>query len=94
MPEAAAGLDFVFQWVLTGEDAATFHVVIRESRLTFGDGAHEAPTCTMSMSAADFVQVVNGELSGATVMTTGRGTIAGDIMKAMKMQAILAGTKK
>jgi phenylpropionate dioxygenase-like ring-hydroxylating dioxygenase large terminal subunit/putative sterol carrier protein len=83
---AAGGVDAVFQWELSGAGARTFHAIVRDGALTIVEGAHADPTTTLAISAADYVQVVNGDLDGMKVFATGRGKVKGNIKAAMKMR--------
>ena len=65
---AAAGLDAVIQFDLSGE------------------GTHDAPTMTVSMGAADYVELTSGQLDGMVAFMSGRLRIAGDMGLAMRIQ--------
>ncbi|MEZ4380485.1 MAG: Rieske 2Fe-2S domain-containing protein [Nannocystaceae bacterium] len=88
VPGAAAGVDAVFQWELRGEGGCTRHAIVKDGALELVDGAHPEPSVTLTLDAADYVQVVNGELDGKRVFTSGRGKVAGKLRLAMKMQKI------
>jgi len=85
-PEAAAGLDVVIQFDLAGDDGGVWHCAISDGACAVSEGAHDAPTMTLSMEAADYVQLTSGTLDGMTAFMTGRLRIAGDMGLAMKMQ--------
>ncbi len=85
-PEAAAGLDAVIQFDLSGEGGGVWHCAIRDGACAVSEGAHDAPTMTVSMEAADYVELTSGALDGMTAFMSGRLRIAGDMGLAMKMQ--------
>ncbi len=85
-PEAAAGLDAVIQFDLSGDGGGVWHCAISGGACAVGEGAHEAPTMTVSMEAADYVELTAGRLDGMTAFMGGRLRIAGDMGLAMKMQ--------
>ncbi|MFV8754668.1 Rieske 2Fe-2S domain-containing protein [Nannocystaceae bacterium ST9] len=88
VPEAAKGIDAVFQWELTGEGGQTFHALVRDGTIDVRRGAHEQPTVTLEMGADDYVKVINGELDGMRAFTSGKGKIKGSVMVAMKMRTL------
>ncbi len=88
VPSAATGIDAVFQWELSGDGAATFHAVVRDGDIEIQDGPHPSPTVSLSMTADDYVKVVNGDLDGTKAFTSGRGKVSGKIRMAMKMRSI------
>ncbi len=85
-PEAAAGLDATIQLDLSGEGGGVWHCTIKDGACAVTEGAHDAPTMTISMEAADYVELTTGTLDGMTAFMTGRLRIAGDMGLAMKMQ--------
>lgn len=88
VPAAAKGVDAVFQWQLSGDGGRSFHAIVRDGALEVVEGPHAAPTTTLVISAADYVQVVNGELDGMKVFASGRGKVQGNIKAAMKMRGL------
>lgn len=87
-PQAAAGLDAVIQFDLSGEGGGVWHCAIKDGACTVGDGAHDAPTMTLSMEAADYVQLTSGELDGTVAFMSGKLRIDGDMGLAMRMQSL------
>ena len=87
-PETAAGLDVVIQFDLAGDGGGVWHCAISDGACAVSEGAHDAPTMTVSMEAADYVELTSGTLDGMTAFMTGRLKIAGDMGLAMKMQSL------
>jgi putative sterol carrier protein len=75
--DAARGLRAVFQFELSGQGA-----------MTIAEGAHATPTVTLRMAADNYVRMANGELKGQWAYLTGKMKIEGNMMMAMKMQAL------
>jgi nitrite reductase/ring-hydroxylating ferredoxin subunit/putative sterol carrier protein len=88
VPSGSKGVDAVFQWKLSGQEPLAFHAIVRNGALELRDGEHQQPTVTIAMTADDYVSMVNGELDGARVFTTGRGKLSGSIPMAIKMRSI------
>ncbi len=87
-PQAAAGLDAVIQFNLSGEGGGVWHCAIKDGACTVGEGAHDAPTMTLSMEAADYVQLTSGELDGTVAFMSGKLRIDGDMGLAMRMGSL------
>ena len=87
-PSAAAGLDATIQLDLSGDDGGVWHCTIKEGGCSVHEGAHDAPTMTISMDAADYVELASGRLDGMTAFMGGRLRISGDMGLAMKMQSL------
>ena len=87
-PEAAAGLDAVIQFDLSGDGGGVWHCAIKDGACTVAEGAHHAPTMTLSMEAADYVGLISGELDGTVAFMSGKLRIDGDMGLAMKMQSL------
>ncbi|MBL9103542.1 MAG: Rieske 2Fe-2S domain-containing protein [Myxococcales bacterium] len=83
--EAAGDLEAVFQWVLTGDGAQARFAAIKDGAVALARGTHASPTVTIEMSAADYLALINGELSGARAFSTGRGRLRGPVRLAMRM---------
>ena len=86
--QAAANLDAVIQFDLSGEGGGFWHCAIKDGACTIGEGAHDAPTMTVSMEAADYVGLTSGELDGTVAFMSGKLRIDGDMSLAMQMQSL------
>jgi phenylpropionate dioxygenase-like ring-hydroxylating dioxygenase large terminal subunit/putative sterol carrier protein len=86
--DAAGDLEAVFQWVLTGQDARSHFVTIKDGAIHAVPGVHPDPTVAIEMSAADYLQLINGDLSGPLAFSTGRGKLRGPVRLALRMQKL------
>jgi nitrite reductase/ring-hydroxylating ferredoxin subunit/putative sterol carrier protein len=87
-PSAAGDLEAVFQWVLTGQDARSHFATIKGGTIQAVPGVHPTPTVAIEMTAADYLQLINGELNGPLAFSTGRGKLRGPVRLAMRMQKL------
>ena len=87
-PEVAAGLDVVIQYDLAGEGGGVWHCAIKDGVCSIHEGAHDEPTMTLSLEAADFIELTSGRLDGMTAFMGGRLRIGGDMGLAMKMGSL------
>jgi NAD(P)-dependent dehydrogenase (short-subunit alcohol dehydrogenase family)/acyl dehydratase/putative sterol carrier protein len=79
--DAAAGVDVVFQFVISGSGGGEWHCVIKDSTCKVKAGAHQKPGCTLKMADKDFLNMMNGLLPPMQAYTSGKLKIEGDIMK-------------
>ena len=89
--EAAAlnGMNAKVQFDLSGEGGGNWVVSIADGRVTTEKGSTPDPNVTASMSAADYVAMVNGELNPMNAFMTGKIRIKGDMALMMKLQSLL-----
>ncbi len=87
-PAAAAGLDLVFQFHITGDQGGDWNVVIKDSTCQVNTGVHASPTVTLTMDGIDWLAMCNGTLNGMTAFMTGKLKASGDIMAAQRIQSL------
>ena len=85
---AASRTDAVVQWDLDGPCGGAWYAVIERGNLTVKRGTAPAPTLTISMSADDYVAMVNQEVNGRWLFVSGKGKVDGSIPLAMKLDSI------
>jgi putative sterol carrier protein len=86
--EAAAGVDVIYQFNISGEDGGVWHCRIKDNTCTIESGAHQNPACTLKMSAADFLSMMQGTLPAMQAYTSGKLKIEGDIMKSQLLEKL------
>jgi putative sterol carrier protein len=87
-PEAAAGVDVVFQFSISGPSGGDWHVAIKEGQCTVEASVHRVPTTTLKMSDEDFLRYVGGQLPAMQAYTTGKLKIQGDLMKSQLVEKL------
>ena len=86
--DAAAGVDVVFQYNITGKGGGDWYCVITDGSCRVEAGSHEKPTCTLIMGAADFLDMMNGKLAAMQAYTSGKLKISGDVMKSQLIEKL------
>jgi len=86
--DAAAGVDIVFQFNISGAGGGDWHCVIKDNACTIIAGAHAKPACTLKMAAADFLSMMEGSLPAMQAYTSGKLKIEGDIMKSQLLEKL------
>jgi len=95
MPDAfqadkAAGVDVVFQYVISGSGGGEWHAVIKDQKCTVSEGKHDSPTTTIRMSADDFMALIGGRLNSMQAYTSGKLKIDGDLMKSQLIEKLFS----
>jgi len=89
-PEAAAGVDVVFQFMISGADGGEWSCAIQDGACSIARGVHPKPACTLTMAAPDFTAMMSGQLPPMQAFTSGKLKISGDIMKSQMIEKIFA----
>jgi putative sterol carrier protein len=87
-PDKAAGLSAVVQFKISGENGGEWVLAIKDQKLEVTDGTVDNPNMTLIMKDKDYVNLVNGKLSGQKAFMTGKLTFKGDMNLGMKLQAL------
>lgn len=87
-PAAAAGLNMVFQFHITGNEAGEWHVIVKDNTCQVVEGAHSSPNVTLTMADVDWLAMCNGTLNGMTAFMTGKLKASGDIMAAQRIPSL------
>ena len=82
-PEAAQGLDLVFQFNI--EDDKNYHLVIKDGTCQAHEGEHDDPSVTLIMSSETLHGIVSGETDGMQAFMAGQLRAEGDMMLATKL---------
>lgn len=84
--EAAGGVDAVFQFDISGDQAGQYYVIIRGDTCEISEGNHDTPHVTFSMADNDFIEMMTGKISGQEAFFSGKLRVSGDLMLAQKLE--------
>jgi putative sterol carrier protein len=87
-PDAAQGLDAVFQFEITGDGGGNWYVAIKDGQCEVKEGNHDAPSVTLTMSSETWVGMVNKEVNGMQAFMSGQLKASGDIMLAQRIEQL------
>jgi putative sterol carrier protein len=90
---AAKGVKATYQFELAGDGGGTYHVTVDDGTMTVTEGPAASPNTTIKMAAGDYIQMVNGKLSGTMAFMKGKLKVTGNVMLAQKMNAFLPPAK-
>ena len=89
-PDALTGINATYQFSLAGDDGGDWTMELSEAVKEVREGPTDDASCTISMSAADFMAMLNGQLNPQMAFMTGKLKVAGEMGLALKLQAILS----
>lgn len=84
------GMDCIYQFDITGDGGGQWHIVIANGDATVHTGVAENPSITITISAENFVSLVQGKLNGQMAFMTGKLKIKGDMALALKLQSVFS----
>lgn len=86
--DAAAGVDVVFQFDISGPGGGSWYEVIKDGKLEVCEGKHSSPTTTITMGDDDFIKMITGEANAMALFTGGQLKIGGDVMKSQLIEKL------
>ncbi len=87
-PDAASGVDVVFQWDISGTQSGLWSVVVKDGTCEVSEGSHSSPTTILKMADEDFLKMITGELNAMSAYTGGKLKIEGDLMKSQLIEKL------
>jgi len=85
---AAAGVDVVFQFIVSGKDGGDWICAIKDKVCKIEPGRHKSPVCTLKIADENFVAMMTGTLPAMQAYTSGKLAIEGDIMKSQLIEKL------
>ena len=85
-PDKALGIDVTVQVNITGPNGGDWVVTIKNQKLEVKEGTHPLPTLLIKMAEKDYMDVVNGKMSGEKAFITGKLRFKGNIGLALKLK--------
>jgi putative sterol carrier protein len=85
-PDKALGIDVIVQVNITGPNGGDWVVTIKNQKLEAKEGTHPSPTLELDMAETDYIDLVNGKMSGEKAFLTGKLRFKGNIALALKLR--------
>lgn len=85
-----AGMNSVFQFVITGDGGGEWNVTVANGGATVAEGKAATPNITLTAATADWLNIISGKLNGQTAFLTGKLKIQGDMTLAMKLASVFS----
>ena len=86
--DLAEKINSTYKFDLTGDGGGKWVVDLTEGSGKITEGDTDA-ACTITMTAPDFVDMMNGKLNAQMAFMSGKLKVAGDMGLAMKLQSLL-----
>ena len=84
--DKAKGLSAVFQFNITGDGGGKWYVIVDQGSCAVQSGMHASPNVSLTMDAATWVGMLNGDVSGIQAFMSGKLFVNGDLNLAQKIQ--------
>jgi putative sterol carrier protein len=84
-PEKAKGIEANVQIDILGTNGGTWTIIIKDQKLAVKEGVHPSPTIGLRIADSDFIDVVNGKVSGLEALMAGKLEFNGSIGAGMKL---------
>lgn len=84
--DKAEGIDVIIQVNIVGPNGGDWAVTIRNQQLKAEEGTHPSPTLRLKMAETDYMDLVNGKISGEKAFLTGKLQFKGNIALALKLK--------
>jgi putative sterol carrier protein len=85
-PEKALGINVTAQINITGPNGGDWVVKIKNQKLEVKEGTHPSPTLELKMAETDYMDLINGKMSGEKAFITGKLQFKGNIGLALKLK--------
>jgi len=85
-PDKAADIDVTVQVKITGLNGGNWVVTIKNQKLDIKEGTHPSPTLSLEMAETDYIDLINGKMSGEKAFLTGKLRFKGNIALALKLR--------
>jgi len=85
---AAAGLNVVYQFHITGDQGGDSNVVIKDGTCQVNKGVHEKPSVSLTMADLDWLAICNNTMNATTAFMSGKLKASGDIMAAQRIKGL------
>ena len=85
-PDKAGGIDVTVQVNITGPNGGDWVVTIKNQKLEAKEGTNPSPTLELNMAEADYMDLINGKMSGEKAFITGKLRFKGNIGLALRLK--------
>jgi putative sterol carrier protein len=85
-PNKTKGVDVTVQISITGPNGGEWMAIIKDQKLEVKEGTHPSPTLMINMAETDYMDMVNGKMSGEKAFLTGKLQFKGNIALALKLR--------
>ena len=84
------GLDAVYQFDLGGDGGGKWQMIIKNDQCEVKEGQAASANITITMTASDYLDMINGKLNGQMAFMMGKLKLAGDMGLALRLRSLFA----
>jgi putative sterol carrier protein len=84
----AKGVDVTLQVNITGPNGCEWIVIIKDRKIEVREGTHASPTLVINMAETDYMDMVNGKMSGEKAFMTGKLQFKGNVALALRLREV------
>jgi putative sterol carrier protein len=88
-PEKIEDMNATFQWDITGDGGGKWFAEVAGGTIEINAGESTNPDLTITVSASDWLNIVNGKLNPQMAFVVGKVKIDGDMTLAAKLQYLI-----
>jgi len=89
-PDAADGLEAVYQFEISGEEALVAHLRIVDRTCTYADGPADNPGVVVKSPSDVWLAISKGELDGQQAFMSGKYKVEGDLTLLMRLKTLFS----
>jgi len=83
------GINAIYQFNLSGDEGGSWVIDLASDDKGVREGEEDTAQCIISMTAPDFMSMIQGSLNPQMAFMTGKLRVKGDMGLALKLQSIL-----
>jgi putative sterol carrier protein len=87
-PSKAKDVDVTVQINIMDPNGGEWIVTIKDQKLEVKEGTHPSPTLVINMAETDYMDMVNGKMSGEKAFMTGKLQFKGNIALALRLREV------
>lgn len=88
-PEHINGLDYVYQFNLSGDDSGVYQLKIENDQAEYTEGEHWESRLTLEMSDKNFEKLAKDDLNPTMAYMGGKLKVQGDLSHALKFHGLI-----
>ena len=89
-PSRAGAMNTVFQMDISGPGGGQWYLTVKDKALTVTEGKHDSPKLTVTISADDWLKVINRKADPVSLYEVGRIRISGSEYLAEQLMYLFA----
>ena len=85
-PEKAKNIDIIVNVEILGKNGGRWVVIIKNKELKIKEGEHSSPSISLKITEKDYLDIINGKLSGEEAFFSGKVRFKGNISQALRLK--------